>query len=95
MALLANLYNINQSQHVDCVLTALDNVEARQFVDKMCVEHHRPLIDSGTLGIRGNTQVIIPGITESYSSSTDPDIMDIPLCTLKNFPYNVSSKAVM
>ncbi len=78
---------------MDVVLTALDNVEARQFVDKMCVEHHRPLLDSGTLGVKGNTQVVIPGITESYSSNTDPDPdkMEIPLCTLKNFPFEVSS----
>ncbi len=81
---------------MDCVFTALDNVSSRQFVDKMCVEYRRPLLDSGTLGVKGNTQVIIPGITESYSSSTDPDpdTMEIPLCTLKNFPYEVSYATV-
>jgi len=31
-------------------------------------------------------QVVIPGITESYSSSRDPPEKAIPVCTLKNFP---------
>ena len=34
-----------------------DNVEAREYVDAMCVKHGRWLLDSGTLGTKGNTQV--------------------------------------
>ena len=33
----------------------------------------------------GNTQVVIPGVTESYGSSRDPPEKSIPICTLKNF----------
>ena len=31
-------------------------------------------------------QVVIPHVTESYSSSQDPPEKSIPICTLKNFP---------
>ena len=31
-------------------------------------------------------QVVIPHLTESYSSSQDPPEKSIPICTLKNFP---------
>ena len=41
----------------------------------------------GTLGTKGNTQGVIPNLTESYSSSADPPEAAIPLCTLKSFPY--------
>lgn len=41
---------------------------------------------SGTLGTKGNVQVVIPNLTESYGSSRDPPEKDIPICTLKNFP---------
>uniref|UniRef100_A0A3Q3LFY2 E1 ubiquitin-activating enzyme n=1 Tax=Mastacembelus armatus TaxID=205130 RepID=A0A3Q3LFY2_9TELE len=41
---------------------------------------------SGTLGTKGNVQVVIPFLTESYSSSQDPPEKSIPICTLKNFP---------
>ena len=31
-------------------------------------------------------KVVIPRVTESYSSSQDPPEKSIPICTLKNFP---------
>ena len=51
-----------------------------------CVYYNKPLLESGTLGTKGNTQVVIPKLTESYSSSQDPPEKSIPICTLKNFP---------
>ena len=48
-----------------------------------------PLLESGTLGTKGNTQVVIPDVTESYSSSHDPPEKAIPICTLKNFPNQI------
>lgn len=71
----------------DAVVTALDNVDARRFVDGMCLRHRRCMLDSGTQGTKGNTQVIFPALTETYSASTDPADDSIPLCTLKAFPY--------
>ncbi|KAJ3012816.1 SPS-sensor component ptr3 [Thoreauomyces humboldtii] len=68
------------------VANALDNVEARKYVDRRCVYFHKSLIESGTLGTKGNTQVVIPFLTESYASSQDPPEKSIPICTLKNFP---------
>ena len=64
-----------------------DNVDARRYVDAQCVTYSKWLVDSGTLGSKGNTQVVIPFVSESYSSSADPPEEDIPLCTLKSFPY--------
>lgn len=68
------------------VTNALDNVDARKYVDSKCVFHRKALVDSGTLGTKANTQVVIPFLTESYSSSNDPPEVSIPVCTLKNFP---------
>lgn len=71
---------------IDCVTNALDNVMARQYMDRRCVFYQKPLLESGTLGTKANTQVVIPFITESYSSSQDPPEKSIPSCTVKNFP---------
>ncbi|CEF61242.1 GH24511p [Strongyloides ratti] len=71
------------------VLNALDNVEARRYMDRRCVFYRLPLLESGTLGTKGNTQVVYPYLTESYSSSSDPPEKEIPICTLKNFPYEI------
>ncbi|XP_074598481.1 ubiquitin-like activating enzyme 1 [Brevipalpus obovatus] len=80
------IYNDDFYNNLDGVLNALDNVETRIYMDRRCVYYRRPLIDSGTLGTAGNVQVVIPFLTEAYSSSQDPAEKSIPICTLKNFP---------
>ena len=71
------------------VTNALDNVQARQYMDRRCVYYQKPLLESGTLGTKANTQVVVPHMTESYSSSQDPPEKSIPVCTLKNFPNQI------
>lgn len=72
----------------DVIINALDNVNARKYMDSRCVANKRPLLESGTLGPKGHVQVIVPHLTESYGSNEDPDPEegDIPQCTLKMFP---------
>ena len=55
-------------------------------MDQRCVFYRKPLLESGTLGTKGNTQVVIPDLTESYASSQDPPEKETPTCTVKNFP---------
>lgn len=43
----------------DVVITALDNVPARQYVDEQCLKHKLFLLDSGTLGMKANSQVMM------------------------------------
>jgi ubiquitin-activating enzyme E1 len=73
------------------VLNALDNVKARRFMDEMCFKYGLPLFESGTTGTKGNTQPVIPFVTETYSNSTDPDQeKSFPICTIKSFPNEIS-----
>ena len=39
------------------MVNALDNVEARRYVDSRCVTNLRPLLESGTMGAKGHVQV--------------------------------------
>eukprot|EP00522_Entomoneis_paludosa_P005715 CAMPEP_0172455644 /NCGR_PEP_ID=MMETSP1065-20121228/12171_1 /TAXON_ID=265537 /ORGANISM="Amphiprora paludosa, Strain CCMP125" /LENGTH=1266 /DNA_ID=CAMNT_0013208113 /DNA_START=42 /DNA_END=3842 /DNA_ORIENTATION=- len=78
------------AQEVDIVLNALDNVDARMYMDGQCVKYHKALVDAGTMGPKGNVQVVVPKQSESYASSADPPDEDIPVCTLKNFPYAIA-----
>jgi len=71
------------------VCNALDNVQARMYMDQKCVENRLSLLESGTLGTKGNTQVVIPHLTESYGSSADPPEKSIPMCTLHHFPSRI------
>eukprot|EP01132_Coremiostelium_polycephalum_P008603 gene8603-10590_t len=81
-----NVYNENFYYSLDGVCNALDNIDARMYMDAQCVYYGKPLLESGTLGTKGNTQVVVPFLTESYSSSRDPPEKSIPMCTLHNFP---------
>ncbi|KAJ4934953.1 hypothetical protein JOQ06_007733 [Pogonophryne albipinna] len=80
------VYDDDFFESLDGVTNALDNVDARMYMDRRCVYYRKPLLESGTLGTKGNVQVVIPFLTESYSSSQDPPEKSIPICTLKNFP---------
>jgi len=76
-------------ESLDGVVTALDNVEARLYVDQRCIYYQKPMVDSGTLGTKGSTQVVVPFLTESYGSTRDAPEESIPICTLKNFPHKI------
>ncbi|XP_042840358.1 ubiquitin-like modifier-activating enzyme 6 isoform X1 [Panthera tigris] len=80
------IYNDEFYTKQDIIITALDNVEARRYVDSRCLANLRPLLDSGTMGTKGHTEVIVPHLTESYNSHRDPPEEEIPFCTLKSFP---------
>ena len=71
------------------VTNAVDNVNARLYVDSRCVWYEVPLLESGTLGTKANTQVCLPHKTQSYGDSQDPPEESIPMCTLKNFPHAI------
>eukprot|EP00128_Syssomonas_multiformis_P002420 Colp12_sorted_trinity150504_noHs@8955 len=83
-------YNDDFFESLSGVANALDNVDARMYMDRRCVYYRKPLLESGTQGTKGNTQVVIPFLTESYSSSQDPPEKSIPICTLKNFPNQIA-----
>jgi ubiquitin-activating enzyme E1 len=82
-----HIYDNDFFNSIDCVANALDNIPARLYVDSLCVTYKKYLLESGTLGTSGNTQAIIPYLTESYGSQRDPPEESVPVCTIKNFPY--------
>uniref|UniRef100_A0AAR2IJZ8 Ubiquitin-activating enzyme E1 C-terminal domain-containing protein n=1 Tax=Pygocentrus nattereri TaxID=42514 RepID=A0AAR2IJZ8_PYGNA len=80
-----DMYNDAFYSRLNLVVTALDNVEARRYVDSRSVSNQKALLDSGTMGTKGHTEIIVPYLTESYNSHfLDPE--EIPFCTLKSFP---------
>lgn len=53
-------------EELNGVANALDNVNARRYMDRRCIFYELPLLESGTMGSKGSTQVIFPHLTESY-----------------------------
>ncbi len=52
-----NIYDDAFFNGLSGVTNALDNVTARMYMDRRCVYYRKPLLESGTLGTKGNTQV--------------------------------------
>lgn len=72
---------------LDGMINALDNYQARLYMDNKALKYSLPLFESGTQGPKGNTQPVIPKLTENYGATTDPpESESYPLCTIKNFP---------
>ncbi len=82
-------FNDDFFEALDMVCTALDNVEARLYIDQKCLFYHKPMLESGTLGAKGHTQVVVPFKTENYGATRDPPEKSIPVCTLKHFPNQI------
>ncbi|KAK7201298.1 ubiquitin-activating enzyme E1 [Novymonas esmeraldas] len=83
-----HLYPDTFWQSLGVVVNALDNMEARLYVDQQCVRFQKVLVEAGTMGTGGNVDIIVPGKTSSYSDGGAADQTGgIPMCTLRNFPY--------
>ncbi|CAH0014623.1 unnamed protein product [Clonostachys rhizophaga] len=68
------------------VFNALDNLEARRHVNKMCLAADIPLIESGTTGFNGQVQVIKKGVTACYDCTPKETPKSFPVCTIRSTP---------
>lgn len=81
-----SVFNDKFWESLDFIVNAVDNIKARLYVDSRCVWYEKPLLESGTLGCKANSQMIVPHKTQCYGDSQDPPEESIPMCTLRNFP---------
>lgn len=84
-----NVFDDTFWEKLDVVINALDNVNARLYVDQRCLYFQKALLESGTLGAKCNTQMVIPHLTENYGASRDPPERQAPMCTVHSFPHNI------
>lgn len=84
-----NVFDDTFWENLSVVINALDNINARLYVDQRCLYFQKPLLESGTLGAKCNTQMVIPHLTENYGASRDPPEKQAPMCTLHSFPHNI------
>ena len=57
------VFNDKFWEKLDFVVNAVDNIKARLYIDQRCVWYGKPLLESGTLGTKANSQMIIPYVT--------------------------------
>ena len=79
-------FNLEWFRGFDIVFNALDNLDARRHVNKMCLFADVPLIESGTTGFNGNVQVIKKGVTACYDCVPKETPKTFPVCTIRSTP---------
>ncbi|KAK7747858.1 E1 ubiquitin-activating protein uba2 [Cytospora paraplurivora] len=79
-------FNVEWFRGFNIVFNALDNMDARRHVNKMCLAADVPLIESGTTGFNGQVQVIKKGVTACYDCSPKETPKSFPVCTIRSTP---------
>jgi ubiquitin-like 1-activating enzyme E1 B len=79
-------FNVDWFKGFTMVFNALDNLDARRHVNKMCLAADVPLIESGTTGFNGQVQVIKKGFTACYDCTPKETPKSYPVCTIRSTP---------
>ncbi|RMZ77669.1 hypothetical protein DV738_g4249, partial [Chaetothyriales sp. CBS 135597] len=79
-------FNVGWFSRFTLVFNALDNLDARRHVNKMCLAADVPLIESGTTGFNGQVQVIKKGLTACYDCTPKTTPKSYPVCTIRSTP---------
>ena len=82
-----NLFNEDFWTNQDFIVYAVDSVDARKYIDNKVILYQKLAVDSGTLGTKAHSQVIIPHKTLTYNDKAPSGVtLSIPVCTLRHFP---------
>lgn len=70
----------------DYIYNALDNLEARRYVNRMALFLRKPLMESGTTGFDGQIQPIFPFVSECFECQVKAAPQTFPVCTIRSTP---------
>lgn len=70
----------------DYIYNALDNLEARRYVNRIALFLRKPLMESGTTGFEGQVQPIYPYHTECFDCQEKATPQTFPVCTIRSTP---------
>lgn len=79
-------FNVDWFKGFTMVFNALDNLDARRHVNKMCIAADIPLVESGTTGFNGQVQVIKKGVSACYDCTPKETPKSFPVCTIRSTP---------
>ena len=79
-------FDVNWFRGFDAVINALDNVDARRHVNRMCLAADLPLIEAGTTGFLGQVFSMRKGETACYECFPKPQRVVYPICTIRSTP---------
>ncbi len=82
-------FNFSFFQKFDLILNALDNIDARSYINRICVMKNIPLINSGTEGFLGSVFFFNGKKTECYDCKAKVKKKTIPVCSIRSKPEKI------
>lgn len=73
-------------EQFDVVCNALDNLDARRWVNRMCIMTGVPLVETGTTGFLGQVQPIMRAVSQCYDCTVKTTPKTYPVCTIRSTP---------
>lgn len=73
-------------ERFNLVLNALDNLDARRHVNRLCHATSTLLVESGTQGYIGQVKPIRPGVTECFECTPQTAAKTYAVCTIRSTP---------
>jgi ubiquitin-activating enzyme E1 len=83
-----DIFDENFWKRKDYIICGLDNIKARNYVNKICHKYNKSFLDAGTNGTKGRITVVVPFDTIPMEF-TETNTKNYAMCTLKNFPSQI------
>ena len=64
----------------------MDNLDARNHVNRVCIKMGKPLIDGGSTGFIGTVVSIVKDKTPCYECNAKQKPKQYPVCTIRSTP---------
>lgn len=78
-------FDVKYFKSFNIVCNALDNLDARRHVNRMCLAANVPLVESGSTGYNGQCSVHSPQV-ECYDCTSRPPTKSYAVCTIRSTP---------
>ena len=83
------LFPLDFFNNFDIILNALDNIDARYYINSVCMKLNKPLINSGSEGFIGTVTCHLVGKIPCYACNAKIHKKTIPICTIRNNPETI------
>ena len=84
-----DIYDDDFWEKQDLIISAVDNMAARKYIDNLCTFYDKIFVDAGTEGTKANCDIYYPQKTICLNDLEFKVKEKIPMCTLKNFPTEI------
>ena len=79
-------FGVQFFKQFNIVFSALDNADARSYLNTMCVALNKPLLEAGTTGYKGQAMLLKRGSSRCYDCEPKGQSKTYQVCTIRTLP---------